>query len=63
MKNEHEEEERINAADSVDPNEVPEVVKEEKDDKPAALNIRTTIIVAIIIMAIIYAIYELMTRN
>ncbi|MVZ65206.1 hypothetical protein GQF61_05025 [Sphingobacterium sp. DK4209] len=36
---------------------VPEIVKEEADDKPAGRNIFRSIIIAIIILVIIYFIY------
>ncbi len=62
MRTEDENNEKINAADSVDPNEAPEILDKEADDKPAAMNIRTTIIIAVVILAIIYAIYELSTK-
>lgn len=36
---------------------VPEIVKKEPDDKPAALNLRWTIAISILILAIIYFIF------
>lgn len=35
----------------------PDIVKEEPDDKPAARNLRWTIIIAIVILAIIYFVF------
>ncbi|NGM65275.1 hypothetical protein [Sphingobacterium sp. SGR-19] len=37
--------------------EVPEVAKEEPDDKPAARTIQWTIIIAVVILAIIYFVF------
>lgn len=37
--------------------EVPEIVKEEPDDKPAGLTIQWTIFIAVVILAIIYFVF------
>lgn len=37
--------------------EVPEVAKEEPDDKPAARTIQWTIVIAVLILAIIYFVF------
>ncbi|MCC2598001.1 hypothetical protein [Sphingobacterium sp. FBM7-1] len=37
--------------------EVPEVAKEEPDDKPAARTIQWTILIAVLILAIIYFVF------
>ncbi len=54
---------KINNAEDVDPNKVPETVVKEKDDQPAANNLKKTIIIAIIVLAIIYFIYELVLKG
>ncbi len=54
---------KINNAEEVDPTKVPETVIEEKDDQPAANNITRTIIIAIVILAVIYFIYELTQKG
>jgi len=51
----------INGAEDVDETKVPKTVVEEKDDQPAANNIKRTIIIAIVILLIIYMIYEIVT--
>jgi hypothetical protein len=53
---------KINNAEDVDPTKVPETVIKEKDDEPAAINIPRVIIIAIIIMAIFYMIYEFVLK-
>ena len=60
---EKEEDKKINAAEDVDPTKVTETVIEEKDDEPAGRNVQKTIIVAIIILAIVYLIYELVLKG
>lgn len=37
--------------------ELPEIVKEEPDDKPAGLAIHWTIVIAVVILAIIYFVF------
>jgi len=37
--------------------ELPEVVKEEPNDKPAGLTVKWTIIIAVVILAIIYFVF------
>ena len=37
--------------------EVPEIVQKEPDDKPAANNLRWTIIIAVIVLLVIYLIF------
>lgn len=54
---------KINNAEDVDPTKVPETVVKEKDDQPAANNLKRTIIIAIIVLAIIYFIYELVLKG
>ncbi len=54
---------KINNAEDVDPTKVPETVVKEKDDQPAANNLKKTIIIAIIVLAIIYFIYELVLKG
>lgn len=54
---------KINNAEEVDPTKVPETVVKEKDDQPAANNLKKTIIIAIIVLAIIYFIYELVLKG
>ncbi|WP_313190647.1 hypothetical protein [Sphingobacterium sp.] len=54
---------KINNAEEVDPTKVPETVVKEKDDQPAANNLKRTIIIAIIVLAIIYFIYELVLKG
>lgn len=54
MENEHTEEEWVKEARE---GKVPEVVKEEPDDKPAAKNLRWTIAIAIVILLIIYLLF------
>ena len=63
MMEEKEEDKKINAAEEVDHTKVPETVIEEKDDEPAGRNVQRTIIVAVIIMAIFYLIYELVLKG
>ncbi|MGO1520483.1 MAG: hypothetical protein ACTHWQ_03020 [Sphingobacterium sp.] len=60
---EKEEDKKINAAEDVDHTKIPETVIKEKDDEPAGRNIQRTIIVAIIILAIFYLIYELVLKG
>jgi hypothetical protein len=46
-----------------DPESRAETVIKEKDDEPAAINIPRVIIIAIIIMAIFYMIYEFVLKG
>lgn len=55
--------EKINNAEEVDSTKVPEIVTKEGDDAPAARNIRKTIIICVVILAIIYFVYELMMKG
>lgn len=63
QKKEDEQGNKINNAEDVDPTKVPETVVKEKDDQPAANNLKKTIIIAIIVLAIIYFIYELVLKG
>jgi hypothetical protein len=36
---------------------IPEIVQKEPDDKPASLNLRWTIVISIIILAIVYLVF------
>ncbi len=54
---------KINNAEDVDPTKVPETVIKEKDDQPAANNLKRTIIIAIILLAIIYFVYEMVVKG
>ncbi|WP_156307255.1 hypothetical protein [Sphingobacterium endophyticum] len=54
---------KINNAEDVDPTKVPETVIKEKDDQPAANNLKRTIIIAIILLAVIYFIYEMVLKG
>jgi len=51
----------INGAEDADETKVPQTVIDEKDDQPAANNIKRTIIIAIVILLIVYIIYEIAT--
>lgn len=53
----------INGTESVDSDEAPAILDKEKDDVPAAKNIRRTMVIAIVILLIIYIIYELMLKD
>mgnify|MGYP000947705398 CR=1 FL=1 len=53
----------INGTESVDSDEAPTILDKEKDDVPAAKNIRRTMVIAIVILLIIYIIYELMLKD
>lgn len=54
---------KINNAEDVYPTKVPETVIKEKDDQPAANNLKRTIIIAIILLAIIYFVYEMVVKG
>lgn len=54
---------KINNAEDVDPTKVPETVVKEKDDQPAANNMKRTIILAIIVLVVFYLIYEYVLKS
>lgn len=54
---------KINNAEDVDPTKVPETVVKEKDDQPAANNMKRTIILAIIVLVVFYLIYEYVFKS
>ena len=54
---------KINNAEDVDPTKVPESVIKEGDDERAAVNIPRVIIIAIIIMIVVYIIYEFILKG
>ncbi|GGE14782.1 MULTISPECIES: hypothetical protein [Sphingobacterium] len=54
---------KINNAEDVDPTKVPETVIKEKDDQPAANNMKRTIILAIVVLVIFYLIYEYVLKS
>lgn len=53
----------INNAEDVDPTKVPQSVIKEKDDQPAANNMKRTIIIAIVLLLIIYLVYNLIMKG
>ncbi|MVZ62649.1 hypothetical protein [Sphingobacterium humi] len=57
-----EEKKEFDDQERLEDQQVPEVVKEEPDDKPAGINIIRSVIIAIIILAIIYFVYLQMMK-
>ncbi|MFZ4263741.1 hypothetical protein ACFRAE_17010 [Sphingobacterium sp. HJSM2_6] len=53
----------VNGTESVASNEAPPILDKEKDDVPAANNLKRTMIIAIVVLLLVYFIYELMLKK